>query len=90
VTAHGIRHGAAKALAAAHLRLQPEVDLHAIEPGFPSRMEVPEDIDITRLIANFGVATNAIVVIVNVDQVIKDTPRGQVLLVCFLCKILSE
>jgi hypothetical protein len=63
------------ALAAAHLRLQPKVDLHAMEPGFPSWTEVPEDIDVRRLIANFGVTTNAIAVVVNVEQVIKDTHR---------------
>ena len=77
--------------AAAHLRLQPEVDLHAIELGFPSRTEVPDDIDVRRLIADFGVTTNTIVAVVNVEQVIKDTPCcGKVLLVCFLCKRLSE
>jgi hypothetical protein len=35
VMAHGIRHGAAVTLAAAH-RLQSEVDLHAMEHGFLS------------------------------------------------------
>jgi hypothetical protein len=35
VTVHDIHHGAAVALAIAHLHLQPEVDLHAIEPRFP-------------------------------------------------------
>ena len=73
--AHDIHHGAMAALAAANLRLQPEVDLHAMEPGFPSRMEVPEDVDIRQLIADFSVAANAIAVVVNVEQVIKDTPR---------------
>ena len=53
-------------------------------------MEVPEDIDVKRLIADFGVATNAIAAVVNVEQVIKDTPHcGRVLLVLLLCKILS-
>ena len=74
VTAHVVCHGATAALAAAHLRFQPMVDLHAMEPRFPSRIEVPEDIDVRWLIADFGVITNAIVVVVNVEQVIKDTP----------------
>ena len=87
MTTHGIRHGAKVALAAAHLRHQPEVDLHVIELGFPSQVEVPKDIDVRWLIANFYVAANAIVVVVNVEQVIKDTPRRvQVLLVCFCVK----
>jgi hypothetical protein len=34
---------------------------------------VPEDIDVKWLIANFGVGANAIVAVVNVEQVIKDT-----------------
>jgi hypothetical protein len=51
------------------------VDLHAMEHGFPSRTEVPKDVDVRWLIADFGVTTNAIVLVVNVEQVIKDTPR---------------
>ena len=39
------------------------------------RMEVPEDIDVRWLITDFGVATNAIAVVLCVEQVIKDTPR---------------
>jgi hypothetical protein len=84
VTAHDVHHGAAVALAATQLRLQLEVDLHAMEPRFPSRMEVPEDVDVRWLLADFGVTANAIAAVVNVEQVIKDTPHsGQVLLVCF-------
>jgi uncharacterized protein YoaH (UPF0181 family) len=75
VMAHDIHHGAAVAHAATHLRLQSEVDLHAMEPGFPSRMEVPEDVDVRWLLADFGVTANAIAAVVNVEQVIKDTPR---------------
>ena len=71
----GVCHGAAAALAAAHLRLQPGVDLRAMAPGSPSRVDVPEDIVVGRLIADFGVATNAIAMVVNIEQVIKDTPH---------------
>jgi hypothetical protein len=70
----GIRHGAMVALAATHLCLQPKVDLCAIEPCFPSLAEMPEDIDVSRLIAEFGIAANAIAVVVSVGKVIQDTP----------------
>ena len=54
-------------------------------------MEVPKDVGVRWIIADFGVIANAIVAVVNVEQVIKDTPCcGKVLLVCFLCKRLSE
>ena len=46
-----------------------------MELKFPSRAEMPEGIDVGRLIADFGVATNAIAMVVNVEQVIRDTPR---------------
>lgn len=46
VTVHGVRHGAVAALATSHLRLQPKVDLHVMELGFPSRAVVPKNIDI--------------------------------------------
>ena len=72
--AHCVCHGTMAALAIAHLCLQPEVDLHAIELGFPSWTEVPEDIDVKQFIANFGAITNAIAAVLNVEQVIKDTP----------------
>ena len=63
------------ALATAHLHFKPEVDLHAIEPGFPPWVEVTKDINVQQLIAEFGVATNAIAVVLNVEQVIKDNPH---------------
>ena len=73
--AHGVGHGAMVPLATAHLHLQLEVDLHAMEPGFPSWAKVPVDVNVRQLIADFGVAANAIAADVNVEQVIKDTPR---------------
>jgi len=73
--AHGVLHGATAALVAAQLHLQPEVDLHTMELGFPPRAEVLKGIDIGWLIANFGIAANAIAVVVNVEQLIKDTPH---------------
>ena len=38
VVTHGVRHGAASALAATHLRS--EADLRAVEPGFPPEQPV--------------------------------------------------
>jgi hypothetical protein len=75
VTTHNIHHGATATLDATHHHLLSKVDLHAMEHGFPSRMEVPKDVDVRWLIADFGVTTNAITLVVNVEQVIKDTPR---------------
>jgi hypothetical protein len=51
------------------------MDLHAIEPGFPPRAEVPKDVNVRWLIAEFDVTANAIAVVVNVEQVTKDTPH---------------
>lgn len=75
VTAHGVLHGAVAALAATHLRLQPGVDLRAMAHVFPSRAKVPEDINVGWLIAGFGIAASTIAAFVNLEQVIKDTPR---------------
>jgi hypothetical protein len=36
---------------------------------------VPEDVDVKWLIADFGITTNAIAAVVNVEQVIMDTPH---------------
>jgi hypothetical protein len=36
---------------------------------------MPEGIDVRRLIADFGVAANAIAMVINVEQVIRDTPH---------------
>jgi hypothetical protein len=55
------------AFAATYLHLQPEVDLRAMEPGFPSQTEVSKVIDIKWLITDFGVTANAIAVVVNVE-----------------------
>lgn len=64
VTVHGVRHGAATALFVTHIHLQPRVDLHMVAPGFSSRAEVLKNVDIERLITNFGVAANGNVVVV--------------------------
>jgi len=69
VVTHGIRHGAATALAAAHLHSG--VDLRAVEPGFP--VEAPEDVG--ELVADFTAAANAILAVVDVEQVVRDAPH---------------
>ena len=43
--------------------------------GFPSRAEVPKNVVVGQLIVNFGVTASAIAVVMNVEQVIKDTPH---------------
>lgn len=75
MAAHDVRHGAAAALDTTHLRRRPEVDLRTVELGFPSEAEIPDDIDIGQLIADFSAAANAIAIVVSVEQVFKDTPR---------------
>ena len=72
---HGVHHGTTTALTATHLCLQPRVDLHTVAPGFLSRAEVPENVDVEQLIADFSVATNAIAMVVSVEHDIKDTPH---------------
>ena len=74
---HGVHQGATAALTTAHLRLQPGVDLHRVAPSFPSRVEVPENVDIGQLIADFGAAASAIAAVVNVERVIR-TPLAEV------------
>jgi hypothetical protein len=73
VVTHGVRRGAMAALAAAHLCLQPEVDLRAVEPGFSP--EVPGDVDVEELVADFSAAANTIAVVVSVEHVIQDAPH---------------
>lgn len=46
-----------------------------MELGFLPRAEVPGNIDVVQLIAEFGAAANVVAVVVSVEQVIKDTPR---------------
>lgn len=43
--------------------------------GFPSRVEVPKNVDVGQLIADFSVTASAIAVVMNVEQVIKDAPH---------------
>jgi hypothetical protein len=45
-----------------------------MEPGFPNADEIPEYVDIHRLIAKFNNYAEVIVAVVDVEQVIKDAP----------------
>lgn len=51
VAMHDDHHGATVALAATHLHIEPDVDLHMAEPGFLTRVEMPDDVNIEQLIA---------------------------------------
>ena len=72
--AHGVLHGAARALTVAHLCLSHKMDLREMALGFPMADEILDDIDIRRLIAEFSNHAEVIAAVVNVEQVIRDTP----------------
>ena len=68
VVTHGFRHGAASALATAHLHS--DMDLRAVEPGFP-----PKLLDnVGDLTADCSAITNAIVTVVDARQVVQYVP----------------
>ena len=46
--------------------------LHRIEPGFLIAEEIPDDVDVGWLIAEFSDNAEAIATVVDVEQVIKD------------------
>ena len=70
--AHGVYHEAAGALIAAHLHRRHKVDLRRVMPGFPAAKEIPDDIDVGRLIAEFSGNAEVIADTVDVEQIIKD------------------
>lgn len=72
VVAHEVWHGAAGALVVAYLYLFHRTDLSEVEPGFPAASEILDDVDACRLIAEFGGYAEAIVVVIDVERVIKD------------------
>jgi hypothetical protein len=74
VVADGIRHGAAGALTEAYLRLCHRTNLRAVTPGFLTADEIPGDVDVRRLIAEFSDYAEAIIAAVDVEHVIKDAP----------------
>ena len=61
-------HGAIGALTMAHLRLSHKIDLCEMAD------EIHDDVDIRRLIVEFSYYAEAIIAIVDVEQVIKDAP----------------
>jgi hypothetical protein len=74
VVAHGVRHGAVGALTVAHLHLCHQTDLRRVTPGFPTVEEIPNGVNVERLVAEFSGNAEAIVAVVDVEQIIKDTP----------------
>jgi hypothetical protein len=74
VVAHGVRHWAAGVLTTTHLRLSHKTDLREIAPGFSTANEIPDDLDIRQLIAEFSDYAEAIAVVVDVEQVHQGRP----------------
>jgi hypothetical protein len=58
----------------AHLLLSHKTDLRKVAPGFPMADEIPDDVNIYQLIAEFSDYAEVIAIVVDVEQVIKDTP----------------
>ena len=67
MVAHGVRHGAIGALIVACLHLSHKKDLRKVAPRFSTADEIPDDVDILQLIAEFSDYAEAIVAIVNVE-----------------------
>ena len=67
MVAHGVRHGATGALTAACLCLSHKMDLGEVAPGFLTVDEIPDDVDVRRLIVEFSDYAKAIAAIVDVE-----------------------
>ena len=63
-----VHHGAVGA------SLSHKMDLHEMAPRFIMADEIPDDVDIRWLIAEFSNYAEVIATIVDVEQVIKDAP----------------
>ena len=50
------------------------MDLRKVATGFLTVEEIPDDVDVSRLIAGLSGYAEAIATIVDVDQIIKDAP----------------
>ena len=50
------------------------MDLRKVTTRFLTMEEIPDDVDVSRLIAGFSGYTEAIATVVDVDQIIKDAP----------------
>lgn len=74
VVAHGDRHGATGALTAAHLRLRHQTDLRRVTPEFSVAEEIPNGVNVERLVAEFSGNAEAIAIVVDMEQIIKDAP----------------
>jgi hypothetical protein len=67
VLAHGVRHGAIGDLIVAHLCLSHKTDLCEMALGFPNADEIPDYVDIRRLIVEFNDYAEAIAAVVDVE-----------------------
>lgn len=74
VVAHGICHGATGALTIGHLRLCHKVDLRRVRPRFSAVEEIPDNVDVGRLNAELSGNAEAIVAIIDMEQIINDSP----------------
>ena len=74
VVAHGVCHGATRALTMAHPCLQHKMDLRRMAPRFSAAEEIPDDFDVRWLFTKFSGNTEVIAIIIDVERIIKDTP----------------
>ena len=68
MVSHGIRVGATRALATTQLRSGDAVDLRQADPGFPPQSS---QTTIESLVANFGAASDTILIAVDVEQILR-------------------
>ena len=76
MVAHGVCHGAVGALTTAHLHLSHKTDLRKMVLGFPMADEIPDDVNILQLIAEFSDYAEAIAAVVDVEQSSRTPPLG--------------
>ena len=74
VVAHGVYHGSAGALTVDHLHLCHKMDLRKVMPRFLVVEEIPNDVNVELLVAEFSSNVEAIVTVVDVERIIKDAP----------------
>ena len=62
------------ALTAAHVHLHHKMDLRRVMPEFLAVEEIPDDVDVKRLVAEFSGNAKAIVAVIDMEWIIKDAP----------------
>ena len=58
----------------AHLCLRHKLDLRRVAPGFPVAEEIPDDVDVWWLMAEFSGNVKAIATVIVMEWIIKDAP----------------